>query len=66
MMIEVFQHPEGQWSFRRIAFLGVQEDAAQYATHDEAVAAAQAQYPGESVSTVQASMDPATGNLRSD
>jgi len=66
MMIEVFQHTDGHWSFRRIALLGVEEDAEHYPTRDEAVAAASLKYPGESVSTVEATTDPATGKLRSD
>ncbi|CAB3698701.1 hypothetical protein [Achromobacter kerstersii] len=66
MMIEVFQLTDGHWSFRRIALLGVEEDAGHYPTRDEAVTAASLKYPGESVSTVEATTDPATGKLRSD
>lgn len=57
MIVEVFQRADGQWSFRGIALLGVQENAGAYPTRDAAAAAARAAYPGETISEVDASMD---------
>ena len=53
MIIEAFQRPDGRWSFRRIAMLGVQEDARAYPSCEAAVQAAKAQYPNETVSIVE-------------
>ncbi|AZS80877.1 hypothetical protein ELS24_21970 [Achromobacter spanius] len=52
MIIEAFERPDGLWSFRRIAMLGVQQDARTYPTCEAAVKAAHAQYPYESVSII--------------
>lgn len=52
MIIEAFQRPDGMWSFRGIAMLGVQQDARAYPTCEAAVQAAKAQYPNETVSIV--------------
>lgn len=52
MIIEAFQRPDGMWSFRRIAMLGVQQDARAYPSCEAAVEAANAQYPNETVSIV--------------
>ncbi|KXJ63677.1 hypothetical protein AXY46_25290 [Achromobacter xylosoxidans] len=57
MIVEVFQRADGQWGFRGIALLGVQEDAGAYPTRDAAAAAAHAAYPGETISDVDATMD---------
>ncbi|WP_338615404.1 hypothetical protein LN047_14435 [Achromobacter sp. JD417] len=57
MIVEVFQRADGQWGFRGIALLGVQENAGAYPTRDAAAAAARAAYPGETISEVDASMD---------
>jgi len=52
MIIEAFQRPDGMWSFRGIAMLGVQQDARAYPTCEAAVQAAKAQYPNETISIV--------------
>ena len=52
MIVEVFQHPDGQWSFRSIALLGVQEDRGRYRDAAQAEAAARIAYPDVSVDRV--------------
>lgn len=52
MIIEVFQHADRQWTFRRIDLLGVQEHDGRYATQEEAVAAAGETYPGVAATVI--------------
>lgn len=52
MIIEAFERPDGRWSFRRIAMLGVQQDGRAYPSCEAAVKAANAEYPNEAVSIV--------------
>ncbi|AUA59115.1 Uncharacterised protein [Achromobacter spanius] len=52
MIIEAFERPDGMWSFRRIAMLGVQQDDRAYPSCEAAVKAANAEYPNEAVSII--------------
>ncbi|WP_461600014.1 hypothetical protein [Achromobacter marplatensis] len=50
--MEAFQRADGMWSFRRLAMLGVVQDARAYPTSQAAVEAARAEYPNETISIV--------------
>jgi hypothetical protein len=52
MIIEVFQHADREWTFRRIDLMGGQEHDGRYATQEEAVAAAAATYPGVAATVI--------------
>lgn len=53
MIVEAFQRPDGKWSFRGIAMLGVQQDARAYPSCEAAVEAARTEYPDYAVSIVE-------------
>lgn len=53
MIVEAFQRPDGMWSFRGIALLGVQQDPRAYPTCEAAVDAARNAYPDDAVSIVE-------------
>ncbi|MFY3135761.1 hypothetical protein ACOTFF_03510 [Achromobacter xylosoxidans] len=52
MIVEVFQHADREWAFRRIDLLGVQEHEGRYATREEALAAAGETYPGVAATVI--------------
>ncbi|OZI35430.1 hypothetical protein CEG14_10070 [Bordetella genomosp. 1] len=58
MIVEVFQHTDGQWSFRSIATLGVQEDRGRYPTAEAARDAARIAWPDQSPHIVAPEDDP--------